>query len=92
MLLFPPKNPVNAQIIIPSHGAGKVYEGQEVIIKLDDYPYLEYGSIEGKVTSISTLANPSDEFSTQSIVDCLSSKCKNFPQQLTYQLWYPFKF
>ena len=31
--------------------------GQEVIVKLEDYPYMEYGSITGKVNFISLTSN-----------------------------------
>ncbi|NNU33286.1 HlyD family efflux transporter periplasmic adaptor subunit [Mucilaginibacter sp. S1162] len=41
---------------LPSTGAGKVEQGQEVIIKLENYPYREYGSIKGKVSSVSLTA------------------------------------
>jgi hypothetical protein len=52
-------------VLIPSAGAGKVTPGQEVIIKLDDFPYLEFGSVNGKVKSISMLTNPTDELTPQ---------------------------
>ncbi|MCH5688236.1 HlyD family secretion protein [Niabella sp. W65] len=45
------------QVIVPSNGAGKVKEGQEVVIKLDNYPYNEYGAIRGEVSSISKTTN-----------------------------------
>jgi multidrug efflux pump subunit AcrA (membrane-fusion protein) len=45
------------QIILPAMGAGKVKVGQEVIIKLDDFPHNEYGSIKGTVSSISITTN-----------------------------------
>jgi len=38
---------------IPIAGAGKVEVGQRVNIKLDNYPYMEYGLLEGKITNIS---------------------------------------
>lgn len=41
------------QVLLPAFGAGKVKLGQDVIVKLNDYPYMEYGSIQGKVASIS---------------------------------------
>ncbi|ETZ23859.1 HlyD family efflux transporter periplasmic adaptor subunit [Pedobacter sp. V48] len=41
------------QVSLTTIGAGKVKEGQEVIVKLDNYPYSEYGSIKGIVTSMS---------------------------------------
>jgi len=50
--------PDNEQKIIgkatlPIAGAGKVEVGQRVNIKLDNYPYMEYGLLEGKITNIS---------------------------------------
>ena len=41
------------QMLLPTLGAGKVKVGQEVVVKLDDFPYLEYGSVRGTVISIS---------------------------------------
>lgn len=41
------------QVLLPAVGAGKVKTGQEVIVKLNDYPYTEYGSVKGTVASIS---------------------------------------
>ena len=63
--ILPAINPVSAQVLIPSSGAGKVVPGQEVIIKLDDFPYLEFGTINGRVQSISMLNNPTQELSAQ---------------------------
>jgi len=50
------------QIYLPSLGVGKVDVGQEVIIRLDNYPNMEYGSIGGKVKMISELTNQSETF------------------------------
>lgn len=44
------------ELKIPSYGAGKIEVGQEVNVKLNDYPYEEYGMIKGKVASISRLS------------------------------------
>ncbi|MGE9314215.1 HlyD family secretion protein [Niabella sp. CJ426] len=41
------------QILLPAMGAGKVEVGQEAIIKLNDFPYNEYGSVKGVVRDIS---------------------------------------
>ncbi|MDR1056007.1 MAG: HlyD family secretion protein, partial [Prevotellaceae bacterium] len=38
---------------LASEGAGKVKTGQRVHIKVDGYPYMEYGMLEAKVQSIS---------------------------------------
>jgi hypothetical protein len=42
---------------ISSFGAGKVKVGQEVNIKLNDFPYDEFGLLKGRVTAISQLAS-----------------------------------
>lgn len=44
------------QAYVARQGAGRINEGQTVHIKLDRYPYREFGTITGKVESISQLA------------------------------------
>lgn len=41
-----------ANVEVPVQGMGKVQAGQKVIIKLDDYPYQEFGMLEGEVQSV----------------------------------------
>lgn len=55
--IVPLENNVLGQMSLPAQGAGKVEIGQEVIIKLENYPYMEYGSIKGLVSSISLTTN-----------------------------------
>lgn len=55
--IIPEENPVIGQMQVPTFGAGKIVAGQDVSIKLNDYPYLEYGTLEGKVNSISKVTN-----------------------------------
>ncbi|AYD49047.1 HlyD family secretion protein [Arachidicoccus soli] len=56
--VIPEDKQVYGQVILPAaSGAGKVKIGQEVIIKLDNFPYLEYGTIRGKVSAISLTTN-----------------------------------
>ncbi|SDJ04537.1 HlyD family secretion protein [Pedobacter sp. ok626] len=55
--IVPLQNNVLGQMSLPVQGAGKVEVGQEVIIKLENYPYMEYGSIKGLVSSISLTTN-----------------------------------
>lgn len=43
------------KLAIPVSGSGKVKAGQKVNIKLENYPYMEYGMIEGKIKSISLI-------------------------------------
>ena len=43
------KGEIFAQVTIPFDGVGKVNPGETVNIKLDGYPYMEYGIVEGTV-------------------------------------------
>ncbi|MDO5969792.1 HlyD family efflux transporter periplasmic adaptor subunit [Flavivirga aquimarina] len=45
------------KLILPSQNAGKVTIGQKVFIKLDNYPYQQYGMLIGKVTNFSISPN-----------------------------------
>ncbi|MBZ4190585.1 HlyD family secretion protein [Niabella beijingensis] len=55
--IIPDANEPYGQVALPALGAGKVKTGQEVIVKLDDFPYNEYGSITGIVNNISLTTN-----------------------------------
>ena len=46
---------------VPLTGAGKVEVGQRVNIKLDNFPYMEFGLLEGKVRNISMVPVSSDK-------------------------------
>ena len=63
--VLPADNPVLGQVYLPSQGAGKVEVGQKVIIKLENYPYMEYGSVDGLVHSISMLTNQAEAITRQ---------------------------
>jgi multidrug resistance efflux pump len=43
------------QITIPTQGFGKVSKGQKVRIKLNNYPYQEFGQLIGEITDISLI-------------------------------------
>lgn len=49
--------PVLGKVLLPIRGAGKVKAGQKVIVRIDKYPYMEYGSLQGKVESISMVSD-----------------------------------
>ena len=49
--------------VLPVNGIGKVSIGQRVNIKLDGYPYMEYGMLQGKVKDISSV--PTDVATTE---------------------------
>ena len=44
------------KLTIPLSGSGKAKVGQKVNVKLTNYPYMEYGMIQGKIKSISLIS------------------------------------
>lgn len=46
-------------ISVPSSGIGKIKEGQQVIVKLNGFPYMEFGIIRGIVRNISIVPEES---------------------------------
>nr|WP_320060219.1 HlyD family efflux transporter periplasmic adaptor subunit [uncultured Bacteroides sp.] len=55
--IIPCKNKTLGEVMIPSFGAGKVKIGQTVNVKINNYPYDEYGLLKGVVTSFSHITN-----------------------------------
>jgi len=49
------------RILLPVSGSGKVKVNQKVNIKLDNYPYLEFGMLQGKITNISLVPVSTDK-------------------------------
>lgn len=54
--VIPKANLPHGQLSLPAAGVGKVALGQVVVLKLDNYPYLEYGVIHGIVSNISQIS------------------------------------
>lgn len=48
------KGEIFALVTIPFEGVGKVSPGERVNIKLDGYPYMEFGIVEGSIQSLSS--------------------------------------
>lgn len=89
--VIPEQSSPIGQLLIAAKGAGKIKAGQEVIVKLDNYPYLEYGSITGKVNSISLTTNTSkmekNEIDTYMVsVYFPSQLITNFGTKLEYKI------
>lgn len=55
--ILPSKNHVIGEAHISAMGAGKVHVGQVVNVKLQDFPYDEFGQLKGRVMAISRLTN-----------------------------------
>lgn len=77
------------QIVLPALGAGKVKIGQETIIKLNDFPYNEYGSITGVVSGISLTTNT--EKTEQGTIEAYLVTVK-FPRGLVTNYGQPLAF
>lgn len=56
--IVPKENNTLGKVLLPVSGAGKVKVGQEVIVKLADYPYMEYGYIKATVRDIAMVSSP----------------------------------
>lgn len=52
-------NKITGRLKVSSAGFGKVKEGQRVIVRLNGYPYMEFGVLSGVVTSISSVPEQS---------------------------------
>jgi hypothetical protein len=48
---------------VPSAGFGKIKQGQRVNVKLNGFPYMEYGVLKGEISSISAVP---EQIQTQS--------------------------
>jgi len=60
MTIIPSKNEnIIGKLLLPVMGSGKVKVGQRVNIRLHNYPYMEFGMLEGNVHSISSVPKES---------------------------------
>lgn len=53
--IIPERQTLFGEVRIPTTGMGKVKVGQQVNVKIDNYPYDEYGLIKGEVKSVSRI-------------------------------------
>lgn len=61
-IIQPSKEQLIGRASLPATGSGKVEETQRVIIRLDGYPYHEFGTLEGKIISKSLTPNKDGEY------------------------------
>ena len=82
--------PVNKQSIIGRAtvtimGAGKIEAGQRVNIKLDNYPHMEYGILEGKVHNISKVPVNTDEGAFYTVeITLVNDMITNYNRELPF--------
>jgi multidrug efflux pump subunit AcrA (membrane-fusion protein) len=53
--IAPPNTDYFGELRVPQHNAGKVEEGQTVLIRFAGYPYQEYGAVRGRIATVSAL-------------------------------------
>ncbi|PZU21593.1 MAG: HlyD family secretion protein, partial [Chryseobacterium sp.] len=64
------KEALVGRMSVPTVNSGKIIAGEKVLIKLDNYPYQEFGIIEGKVQNISLIPDAEGNY----YVDVILSK------------------
>ncbi len=79
MAILPPgddSGAVKGFAALPFAGAGKVEPGQKVLIRLADFPYQQFGSVEGVVESIAALPQQSSYLVEVSLNDGLKTRLR----------------
>lgn len=80
--------PLLGKLVLPNQGAGKVKEGQTVIIKFDRYPHMEFGMVTGIVNSISLVPEEANYYVEVGFPDGLTTSYNReleFSQEMTGQ-------
>jgi len=75
-----------ARAELPIFSSGKVKVGQQVNIRLENYPFEQFGLLRGSITSISEIPNENKYFVTIELPQKLitsQNKAIAFKQQLT---------
>ncbi len=73
------------KVAIPSAGVGKVKEGQTVNIKLNNFPYMEFGILKGTIRNISLVPIQSENGAIYTAeVELSDSLISNYGKQLKF--------
>jgi multidrug efflux pump subunit AcrA (membrane-fusion protein) len=56
------------KMLLSAEGAGKVKEGHRVIMRFDNYPYMEFGTVSGRIKSVS-LVPTNDQYAAEVRLD-----------------------
>ena len=87
MIVIPEgENKIIGKVTLSMRGSGRVDAGQKVIIKLDAYPYIEYGTIEARVNMVNLIAQEDSYIADLSFPnDLITSKgdTLNFSQNMS---------
>jgi multidrug efflux pump subunit AcrA (membrane-fusion protein) len=71
-----------AEMNIPQTNFGKIKTGQKVLLKLPSYPFQEFGSLEGRLDFVSTIATDSGYLSKVTFPNGLTT---NYNRQVQYK-------
>lgn len=80
IIITPKGNSFYGLVSIPIVGAGKLRIGQKVIIKLNDYPYREFGILTGRLEELYPVANEKTYIGK---VKFLDSNYSNYNKKIT---------
>lgn len=69
---------------VPVTNSGRIEIGQEVIIKLDNYPYNEWGSLSGNIAHVSEVPKKGD-FSYYSVYIDMESLTTSFDRKIIFK-------
>ena len=58
---------ITGRLRLTEHGAGKIKPGSVVRIRLDSYPYRDFGTLEGRIESISGVSSAQSYFANVSL-------------------------
>ncbi len=72
------------RVTLPVRNSGKVKEGQKVIIKLENYPFEEWGSLEGRIESISEVPKQGEQALYTLYIDVVDLQT-SFDKQITFK-------
>ncbi len=76
---------MSGRVKLPMQGAGKVKAGQEVHVKFDAYPYMEYGMVKGRVAGISAVpVKEEDGMSLMVEISLPDSLVSNYGKRLDF--------
>lgn len=84
--IIPDGGALTARAELPAFGSGKVKVGQQVNIRLENYPFEQFGLLRGVITSISEIPNEQKYLVTIELPEILITSQKkviNFTQQLS---------
>jgi hemolysin D len=79
MTIVPEDGPIEIEALILNRDIGFVEPGQDVVIKIDSFPFTRYGTINGKVTRVTRDAVDEQEFRAQLDTQSASSQGKSAP-------------